>query len=518
MMRRRLAYLLLPLVVAVGACGRRAETQPALQPTPPARSVRPPAYAGRFYPGSADDLRSAVDKALAAARPPTLPGPPVALIVPHAGYEFSAGTAAYAYKALQGLQFDVVVIVGLSHRVPVVGAALSPDDAWATPLGEVPLDREFARALQQADADFQPAAAPHADEHSVEVQLPFLQTVLTNLRIVPVVVSTPSLAECRKLGEALAKVAAGQRVLLIASSDMAHYPPRDDCAKVDQETLDLIKSGDVAGLFAHERQGLVRSEVRGVECTLCGLGAVATVMTAAAKLGATQIVQLHYANSGQVNALIADRSVGYGAVAFCRPKGAAQSSTPAVTAAPEGELTAAQQQVLLTTARQTLEQFVREGERHEPRTTDPNLLARRACFVTLTVGGELRGCIGGLEPRGPLYLAVRDMAIAAASEDPRFPPVKADELPRIHLEISVLSPVREIRDAGEIVVGKHGVIVTQGGRSGVFLPQVAPEQGWDRETMLNHLCAEKAGLPEDAWKTGAQLSVFTAQVFGEGKR
>ena len=138
-----------------------------------------------------------------------------------------------------------------------------------------------------------------------------------------------------------------------------------------------------------------------------------------------------------------------------------------------------------------------------------------ACFVSLKIDGQLRGCIGTLEPREPLAAAVRSSAISAATQDPRFPPVTADELDDLHIEISVLSPLRKVDSPDEIIVGVHGVMVAHGMRRGVFLPQVAVEQGWDRDTMLNYLCAHKAGLPADAWRHGADLYVFTAQVFGE---
>lgn len=501
-------WLVLPLVVCLGACERRAETQ-----APPAaeRSVRPAAVAGQFYPGEAEQLRAAVAGYLAAASPPALPGEPVALVVPHAGYEFSAATAAYAYKALAGHSYDTVVLLGPSHHVPVAGAALSPAGAWRTPLGEVAVDTELAASLRQVDPDCREQAEAHAQEHSVEVQLPFLQTVLPQARIVPVALGELSTEGCRKLGEGLAELLKGRHALLIASSDLAHYPPRDACAQLDKATLALILKGDPAALAAHEAAS-EHSGQDNVVCALCGLAPVSVVMTAARLLGATRPVLLHYSNSGQVEPRTAERSVGYGAVAFCRSSG-----TPTAPRE-EGELNATQQQFLLKLARQALAQFLRDGTRYQPATEDAALKAVRACFVTLTEAGQLRGCIGGLEARQPLYLAVRDMAIEAATEDPRFRPVTADELPRLHLEISVLSPLRIIQDPGEIVVGRHGVVVRQGWHSGVFLPQVAPEQGWDREEMLAHLCRDKAGLPANAWNNGAELSVFTAQVFGEEGR
>ncbi|MGC9318324.1 MAG: AmmeMemoRadiSam system protein A [Armatimonadota bacterium] len=182
----------------------------------------------------------------------------------------------------------------------------------------------------------------------------------------------------------------------------------------------------------------------------------------------------------------------------------------------QGELDEQQQEILLDLARETIKRYVTEGTVPDPPSGDPALEQPRAVFVTLHKHGQLRGCIGSLEPREPLAAAVRSSAISAATQDPRFPPVTPEELDDLEIEISVLSPLRRVDSADEIVVGEHGVMVADGMRRGVFLPHVAPEQGWDRDTMLQYLCAHKAGLPADAWQRGAELHVFTAQVFGEG--
>ncbi|MFW5868805.1 MAG: AmmeMemoRadiSam system protein A [Armatimonadota bacterium] len=180
-----------------------------------------------------------------------------------------------------------------------------------------------------------------------------------------------------------------------------------------------------------------------------------------------------------------------------------------------GELNEQQQQILLRLARETIEQYVRDRSVPELPQGDPAFTPERAVFVTLHKHGQLRGCIGGLEAREPLAEAVRSSAISAATQDPRFPPVSSEELGDLEIEVSVLSPLKKVERPEEIVVGLHGVMIAQGMRRGVFLPQVAPEQGWDRDTMLSYLCAHKAGLPADAWRHGADLYVFTTQVFSE---
>ena len=182
----------------------------------------------------------------------------------------------------------------------------------------------------------------------------------------------------------------------------------------------------------------------------------------------------------------------------------------------EDELNPEQQEKLLAFARETIRMYLTERKLPPAETSEPIFLQNRAVFVTLHLQGRLRGCIGTLEAHLPLGEAVREYAVAAATQDPRFRPVSPAEVPHLELEISVLSPMRRVATPEEVQIGKHGICVRRGSRSGVFLPQVAPEQGWDLETTLTTLCVEKAGLPGDAWKTGAEILCFTAQVFGEG--
>ncbi|MBN2198419.1 MAG: AmmeMemoRadiSam system protein A [Candidatus Aminicenantes bacterium] len=181
------------------------------------------------------------------------------------------------------------------------------------------------------------------------------------------------------------------------------------------------------------------------------------------------------------------------------------------------ELTDAQQREFLGLARDAVRRLVENRERPAPSARDPQLKAKRGVFVTLKVGGRLRGCIGHPLPVKPLDEAVVEVAEAAASEDFRFEPLRPDELDRLRIEISVLSLPRRLKDFRSLEIGRHGIIVAQGTRKGLLLPQVPVEYGWDRETFLRHGCL-KAGLDEDAWKTGATVDVFTAQVFSEEEK
>jgi AmmeMemoRadiSam system protein A len=233
------------------------------------------------------------------------------------------------------------------------------------------------------------------------------------------------------------------------------------------------------------------------------------VLRAARLLGADQFPIIAYANSGDIPGAARDRVVGYCAVAACR----SGTSAGAARTAAAGELTAKQQERLLSLARSAIEAYVRSDRVVAITEADAALLRPGAAFVTLRRHGQLRGCIGSIEAVSPLAETVRDRAIHAASADPRFPPVSAAELSDLEIEISVLSPLRKVATADEIELGKHGVIVRSGRRSGVFLPQVAEETGWSRDEFLTHLCRDKAGLPANAWKRDADLFVFTVQAF-----
>lgn len=528
-------YLCVVLVLTAGCA--RSGVQPVQaagqsQVAASAEKVRLPAVAGRFYPDDPEELRELVTRLLDRADPPAVPGRLLALIVPHAGYQFSAPVAAFAYKLLAGQSLDDIVVVGPSHATAFSGALLTQSVAWRTPLGDVAVDTALSDALAAESAQlFRRSDALQATEHSIEVQLPFLQVALKEFKFVPVLLNDFSESNCRAVAAALAKALKGRRALLVASTDMAHYPERDLCRRVDLCTLRLIERMDIAGLYAWEEEAVRKYAAREVHCTLCGLGPVVTVLTAARELGADKVTRLKYANSGDVVALTADRSVGYCAAAvsdsrgrpLCEGTTGSGGEQPAgggtkMQEAPLGSadnLTDAQKRVLLKLAREAIQAWVREHRRVRPPEGDPAFFEPRAVFVTLKSRGRLRGCIGCLEAQAPLGQAVVDYAIAAAVDDPRFPPVSPQEIEGLDIHISVLSPLRPVDKPEDIILGKHGIVVEQGLRRGVFLPEVAIEQGWDLPTTLTILCQEKAGLPGDAWKRGAKLYVFTTQSFGE---
>ncbi len=490
---------------------------------PPARAVAAPQaeeiprrvlhsrLAGSWYEGDPERLRAQIQGML-----DEVPGPPLegvcALILPHAGYRWSGPTAAYGVRQVLGRSFDRVVVIGPSHRVGMENMASAPSFThYATPLGEVPLDTEFLAALRKHPC-FGDLPHAHEQEHSVQIEIPFLQVALGSFRLAPVVVGRLDAETARAMGQILAGMIDG-RTLVVASSDFTHYGPnydhvpfKDDVEanlrKLDLGAFEAIRTGNAEEFYAY----VARSGP-----TICGRQAIRVLLEM--RPADAEYRLLKYDTSGRAGGDFSN-SVSYLSVAVLGswPKG-----TPEEPGAPE-PLGEKDRDLLLKLARRTLEHRLQKGRAAPPEELGIEVTGamRRpgSAFVTLKKEGRLRGCIGGIYPVQPLYREVMARAIDAALEDSRFPPVGAEELAAIHIEISALTPPRPVASHKEIVLGRHGIIMRKGGRGAVFLPQVPGEQGWDLEQTLRHL-SEKMKLVPEAWEEDASFLVFEAEVFGE---
>jgi AmmeMemoRadiSam system protein B/AmmeMemoRadiSam system protein A len=455
-----------------------------------AQGVRKPVVAGAFYDGDKAALAARIDAYLGAVKDLPALGDVRAIICPHAGYVYSGPTAAYAYKLVQGKPYEAVIIIGTSHQYALDGASIYLQGGFETPLGVAPVDEELASAIAKASG-FSYVPEAHAKEHSVEVQVPFIQKALPAAKIVPIVMGYPTRRNVYALAEGIAKACSEKKVLIVASTDLSHYLPKAEANSVDSKTISLVKNASADTLIAKCARG---------ENIMCGGGGVAAALIALKKTGQPQVEVLRYTDSSEATG---DESavVGYVAAAITVGKPAAEFS-----------LSAEEKKELLRLARQAVETYVAEKKVVAYETKDPNLLAERGAFVTLKKGGELRGCIGFIEPVASLCETVIQTAIYAATEDNRFSPVQPEELSELEYEISVLTPLQKIDNPRLVQVGKHGLIIAMGRNRGVLLPQVPVENNWDRETFLGQACL-KAGLPPDAWKKGAEISVFEAIVF-----
>jgi AmmeMemoRadiSam system protein B/AmmeMemoRadiSam system protein A len=499
------------LTVAIAVC------EPAIRPSASllASEVRQPAVAGKFYPADEQQLTRAIAAFLAKAHPPCGERP-VVMIVPHAGYIYSGQIAADGYRQASDYPYELVVIIGTNHtQPPFEGVSVYAGTGYRTPLGIAEIDQKTAAALRDFDSSFSFRSAVHAREHSVEVQVPFVQAVFPEVKIVVAVAGSSSPALAAKLGKALATVLAGRRALVVASSDLSHYPQAADARAADTELLRAIVGGDPRAVLAEvDRQmNLGRP---GLSTCACGLGPILTAMHAADHLGARGAHVISYAHSGDAAVGQPDRVVGYGAVVFTGgpPRQDAAALQPPPVAAADAALNAADRQALLTLARETIDQYLTTQTTPLARGYGANLNRQQGAFVTLKRDGELRGCIGHLAADRPLCQVVGAMALQAAFNDRRFSPLQWAEWSDIDIEISVLTPFQKVSGPADIVLGRDGVVMEKAGRSAVFLPQVATENDWNREQMLAQL-SRKAGLPADAWQEGATLYTFQAEVFHE---
>lgn len=456
-----------------------------------AQGIRRSVFAGSWYDSNPDSLSRQLDNYLLQAETTVPTEGIVGLIAPHAGYIYSGRIAAHAYRLVYGKDYDTVVIIGTAHRYGFRGCSIYPKGGYETPLGVASIDESLASAISEASGfKFIPNA--HAQEHSVEMQVPFIQRVLPEAKIVPIVMGDPSKKTISSLAEAFAETLIGKKVLVVASTDLSHFFAKEKAKTVDAGTLSLIESMDTETIIKKMGQR---------ENIMCGGGPVAAVLLYAKEMEAPKVRIVERADSSQAGG-DESRVVGYAAAAVYTGRSADHS----FSLSPEEKTN------LIEIARITLERYVRFNEIYNPETTHTKLLSKKGAFVTLKKEGELRGCIGFIESVLPLYQTIVQATIYAASKDARFPPVSSSELKDIEIEISVLTSPERIDDPQEVEVGKHGLIIAKGNQRGLLLPQVPVENRWSRVTFLRQAC-QKAGLPKDAWKSGADIYIFEAIVF-----
>ena len=500
-------------------------------PTETFDAARQPAVAGMFYPSDKKELARDIDRYLAEANPDpvkNLRG----LICPHAGYRFSGPTAAFGYRLLDMRPGRTVIVMAPSHYASFDGASIPDVPAYRTPFGDIPLSPKAAKLAKtdpfvvnptcrvnrpawwrKAPKDLPPFGedTPHSWEHSLEVQLPFLQRTAVSFSLVPIVFGK---VDPQAVAEALMKYL-DENALLIASSDLSHFHPYETARHLDSSCIRAVCSLDTKWMASEEA---------------CGKGPILAMMYVAKKKG-WKARLLDYRNSGDINSgdinsgdITGDKKgvVGYAAIAFFEPDGTESAEQPKQER--PDTYNDAQRKSLLELARRTLTDVVTLGRLPEvdAAKVDEKLKQTRACFVTLTEGGQLRGCIGSIFPREPLYQSVIHNCQSAATRDPRFPPVGTDELDKLKIEISVLTvPSRlEFKTPDELLAklrpNVDGVVLRVGGRQSTYLPQVW-EQLPGKEQFLDRL-AMKAGLPQSAWRNPDTLIlVYQAEAFEEAK-
>ena len=471
--------------------------------------IRPMAVAGSFYPADSLALSNMLEALFARAKRLKTHDQVLGVLSPHAGYPYSGVVSASAFTQLDAFQkYETIFLLGTSHRKVYNGASVFAGDAYATPLGNVPINKEVVKTLMSSSELFQFHKEAHAKEHSLEVLLPFLQYKLHKpFKIVPILVGARDYRELEKMAELLQPYLHDGN-LFVLSTDFSHYPKYEDAVNVDTRVGEAVVSGKVHKLL----NVLNETGSMGIEelhTSMCGWPSVITFLYMVQQRTDIEVIPVQYRNSGDATG-DQSRVVGYHAMAFVQKREDTMKSQESFHLSDEDK------KALLALARETLANYLATGEyqKADEKQLSDALTQEAGAFVTLHMNGALRGCIGQFPRATPLYEVVQKMAVAAAVKDSRFPEVEEEELDDMHIEISVLTPMEKVTDPQEIELGKHGIYIRKGPASGTFLPQVATETGWTKEEFLGHCAKDKAGIGWEGWQD-ADLYRYEALVFGE---
>lgn len=471
-----------------------------------------PAYnAGMFYPASPVEIRQSIQDYLEAVKLVPLSQKPFGIISPHAGYPYSGPVAAYGFTAIKNHRYDAIIIISPCHVDYFEFASIYNGDAYLTPLGKLFIEKTIAKELQTDDNRVRISSKGHEigmngrAEHGIEVQLPFIQIILGDVPIIPIVLGTMDWDVIQVLGKQLGRLALTHDILIVASSDLSHYHGYEDCKSIDRQFMDILKSFSVEKVY---------KELMTKSVEACGGGPIIALMLAAQENNVNSIEILNYATSGDVPYGDKSRVVGYMSAAFYKNQTSkSEGKTMKIGEVKNRYLNTEEQKFLLQLAEDVIDASVKGNPIPRPENIPEICKEDRGAFVTIEKHGQLRGCIGYILPVYPLYETVIEVAQSAALKDPRFNRVSTGELKDLEIEVSVLTVPEKIDDPSVIEVGKHGIIIKRGYYQGLLLPQVATDYGWDRETFLEHTC-QKAGLPPNSWKDkNTEISIFSAQVF-----
>ncbi|MGC9331310.1 MAG: AmmeMemoRadiSam system protein B [Bacteroidales bacterium] len=503
MINNKIAFLI-TIMLILGGC--HAQT------TSENENIRKAQFTDQFYPAGKTELTNQLKGYFSKAH--TQHKKTIrALVVPHAGYIFSGSVAATAYQQIdKHRNISTIFILAPAHRVHIDYASVFTDDAYQTPLGKVMVNTDIAKKLTESSL-FSYNHEAHAQEHSIEVQLPFLQYHLENdFKIVPILINTNNRTQLRRIADALEPYYT-EDYLFVVSTDFSHYPAHDDACHVDSLTANAIATGKPENLYEQVMKNAT-SGIKNLQTSICGYSPMMVMLHLVESKGHA-VELLEYKNSSQSQYGDKNRVVGYWAMQITEDKEHNNNDT---NNSETYNLNHEEKKILLELARYTLEERLKTGILPEIKadTFSSELQKKLGCFVTLNKNGKLRGCIGNFNSNEPLVNTVQQMAISAALYDNRFKPVTYDELDKIDIEISVLTPLKPIESIDEFELGKHGIYIKKGSYSGTYLPQVAEGRNWTKEEFISHCSQYKAGIGPEGWKK-AQLFTYEALVFSENE-
>ncbi len=468
---------------------------------------RQPFAAGRFYTSDKAKLKSDLAELFNKAESKKYDNVR-AIICPHAGYVYSGEVAASSVNQIdRDAEYENIFIIASSHRVSFSGASIYYKGDYITPLGKVKVNKQLAENLVKENKILQFRKDAHSHEHSLEVELPLLQYHLKkDFKIVPIIMGTQNVNDCKKISKIL-KPYFNEKNLFVISTDFSHYPSYKDAVEIDKATADAIISNSVDNLSSLLQKNSEK-DIPNLATSLCGWSSVFTLLYMTEDDPDIKYHELEYMNSGDQPFGDKNSVVGYWSIVVVNKNNKSNTG--------EFELSEQDKKNLLNIARSTIESYITNGEIPDINTEgfSENLFTHCGAFVTLNKKDRLRGCIGRFTPDEPLYKVVQQMAISASTQDYRFSPVTEQELDKITIEISVLTPLKKISSIDEIELGKHGIYIKKGYVSGTFLPQVAEQTGWSKEEFLGHCASDKARIGWDGWKD-AEVYTYEAKVFSE---
>ena len=494
------------------------QTTTAMSRFPETPKVRKPSVAGSFYPSTSKEILS-MSKGWFNQSDSSACGPvPQALIVPHAGYVFSGEVAASAFSRIpKGHSYKRIFLLGPSHRVGFPGASVDTLFSFAqTPMGKVPIDVRTGRELLERGAPtFTSRADAHEGEHCLEVQLPLLQMALDEVPpIVPIIIGTERLAVLYKIADALGPYFTRENLFVI-SSDFSHYPSYEDAKSSDLYLAETISTGGVDE-FLKALARIRKMDYSGQDTAACGACAIEVLLAMMDGQGRDTFTCEHvmYRNSGDSSYGDKFRVVGYNSFVITRLDKGAEDEPEDSASDRLFSFSDDEKRAMISTARSSI--YSSLGLRYDVDYSPVGVLKESGygVFVTLTLGGRLRGCIGCFTASTTLHDTIRQMARSAAFSDPRFPSLTAGEARRVEIEVSVLSPLKKIESIEEFKLGRDGIYMMKGYHHGTFLPQVAQETGWNTEEFLGHCARDKAGIGYWGWKD-AQLYTYQTEVVKE---
>jgi AmmeMemoRadiSam system protein B/AmmeMemoRadiSam system protein A len=477
---------------------------------------RKPVAAGRFYSGDRETLKKDMSILFKYCKKSSPYKNVRAIISPHAGYVFSGEIAAAAYYAIPSdASYKNIFIIGSSHVMYFDGASVFNSGDYITPLGKAKVNLEIANKLIIDNKVFHFPTDSHTNEHSIEVQIPFIQTHFKTVPpIVPIIIGTDNVNTVKKIAEALKPYFTPDNLFII-SSDFSHYPSYKDAIDNDKRTAESIISKNPK-TFLNTLERNSEKHIHGLVTSMCGWTSGLTLLYLTEGNDNFKYTLVDYSNSGDSPYGNKDEVVGYNAIVVTDDRPAASDDGKK---SDEFSFSEADRAMLFKIARNSIYSRLFDEMKYLPDTSDISdaLMKNYGAFVTLKIDGNLRGCIGRFISSEPLYKVIAESAVSSAFEDPRFPPLTKKEFKETDMEITILGPLKKIDDISQIVLGKNGIYIKKGSRAGTMLPQVATENGWTVEQFLGYTARDKAGIGWDGWRD-AEIYIYDGLVLEDNRK